>query len=223
MVSEQLVLKWVQLGGHALVLRPGRLLGNTQNHKCPSDDFTIRLIASILQTGCAPTLNDIGGANWQIDLTPVDVCAQLAHSLSVQEETGIRHIINDDTISFETICNSLGRPITWIPYQEWRPMATRTSHLAPLSTLFYESICSKDSRSVFEGLLQMAPFRHSSYESSSVIRNMYQLPSALGLLNAYLTVNGDIFSQSARCGSVPERMDTRTDPKELHIQKRLSA
>ena len=213
-VSEELVLKWARLGGHALILRPGRLLGNTQNHKCPSDDFTIRLIASILQTGCAPTLDTIGGANWQIDLTPVDLCAQLAYSLSVQEENGIRHIINDDTIAFETICSSLGRPITWIPYQEWLPMATRTSHLAPLSTLFYEPISSEDGRSVFEALFHMAPFRNSSYESTALTRSTYQLPSALGLLNDYLTANGDIFSHSARCSLVTEGKDTGTDQKE---------
>ena len=110
-VSEQLVLEFARLGGHALVLRPGRLLGSTKKYKCPRDDFTIRLIATILGMGVAPNFDSIGGKDWQIDLTPADLCARLAHRLSLQGETGIRHIINKNTISFETIVDSLGEHI----------------------------------------------------------------------------------------------------------------
>ena len=117
--SEQLVLEFVRLGGHALILRPGRLLGNTRNYKCPRDDFTISLISSVLELGVAPNLDDVGGKNWQIDLTPVDFCARVTCQLSQQGEVGIRHIINKNTVSFESIIDSLGNHlIKRMPYRQ---------------------------------------------------------------------------------------------------------
>ncbi|KAL8886048.1 MAG: hypothetical protein Q9192_006542 [Flavoplaca navasiana] len=101
-VSEQLILSWANRGGQALILRPGRLLGNTLNFKCPRDDFTVRLMAGIMGLGVAP---DLG--HWLIDLTPVDFCARVTCRLSTNGETGIRHVINQDTMSFDTICRSL--------------------------------------------------------------------------------------------------------------------
>lgn len=222
-VSEQLVLEFARLGGHALILRPGRLLGNTRNYKCPRDDFTIRLIASIMETGAAPDLNDIGGKNWQIDLTPVDFCARLVHEFSLRGEAGIRHIINRDTISLETILSSasvhvsgvnprhsalpnfgcsiadegivdsLGEGIRKIPYLEWRQRVTHSSHLAPLSSLFYETVTGRDGRSCFEALLQMKVFRSSSYKATMLGDETHQLPSTMRLLDRYLKGNLDIF------------------------------
>lgn len=192
-VSEQLVLEYVRLGGHALVLRPGRLLGSTRNYKCPRDDFTIRLIASILETGVAPDFDDVGGKNWQIDLTPVDFCARLAHRFSLQGETGIRHIINKNTISYEAIVDSLGQHIQRMPYRQWLQLVTQSAHLAPLSSLFHEPVSDQDGSSVFEVLLQMKVFRCSSYEATVLKDDTYELPLTIQLLHEYLKGNTDIF------------------------------
>ena len=195
-VSEQLVLEYARLGGQALVLRPGRLLGSTRNYKCPRDDFTIRLIASILETGVAPVLDDIGGRNWQIDLTPVDFCARLVHRFSLQKETGIRHIINNSTISFEAIVNSLGEHIRRVPYRQWLQLVTQSAHLAPLSSLFHEPVWGQDRRSIFEVLLQMRVFRDSSYEATVLKDDTCQLPLTIQLLKKYLEKNLDTFSHT---------------------------
>ncbi|KAF6226354.1 hypothetical protein HO133_009220 [Letharia lupina] len=197
-VSEQLVLEYARLGGHALVLRPGRLLGSTWNYKCPRDDFTIRLIASILEMGVAPNFDDIGGKSWQIDLTPVDFCARLAHRFSLQKKTGIRHIINKETISFEAIVKSLGEHIQRMPYRQWLQLVTQSAHLAPLSSLFHEPVSDQDSRSVFEVLLQTKIFRYSSYEAIVPKDDTDQLPLTIQLLNNYLEGNLDIFSNSRK-------------------------
>ncbi|KAI4231006.1 MAG: hypothetical protein LQ349_005890, partial [Xanthoria aureola] len=157
--SEQLVLSWARLGGHALILRPGRLMGNAQNFKCPRDDFTVRLIAAMLETGIAPELG-----RWQIDLTPVDFCARVACRFSVEAETGIRHIINQDTISWDEICKCLGSDIKRIPYEEWLKGINSSTYLAPLSSLFHDQVWN--GKSTFENLLRMDRFRYSNYESS---------------------------------------------------------
>lgn len=195
-VSEQLVLNYAQLGGHVLVLRPGRLLGNTRNFNCPRDDFTIRLIASVLETGVAPVLDDVGGTAWQIDLTPVYFCARSIHRLSSRGETGIRHIINKNTISFEDIVDSLGIEVQWMPYQEWLQIVTRSMHLAPLSSLFHEPASNRDRRSVFEALLQMKIFRNSNYEATVLKANNHHLPPTMQLLREYIKGNVDIFSET---------------------------
>lgn len=193
-VSEQLVLEWAQLGGHALILRPGRLLGSTRNFKCPQDDFTIRLLYSILEMGVAPDLHDIGCANWQIDLTPVNFCARMIHQDSLLGKTGIQNIINKDTISFETICSSMGPRIKPIPYHQWLRLVTQSSHLAPLSSVFHEPIADQDGRSIFEALLQMAIFRRSNYEARvlSCEDDALQLPSTEKLLGQYLETNQQV-------------------------------
>ena len=193
-VSEQLVDEYARLSGQALVLRPGRLLGSTRNYKCPRDDLTIRLIASVLETGVAPDFDDIGAPDWQIDLTPVDCCARLAHRLSLQGETGIRHIINKNTISFEAIVNSLGEHVQRMPYRQWVQLVTQSVHLAPLSSLFHEPVSDQDGRSAFEALLQMKVFRSSSYEAGVLDNDIDQLPLANQLLKEYLKANLDIFS-----------------------------
>ena len=193
-VSEQLVLEYARLGGEVLVLRPGRLLGNTQSYKCPPDDFTIRLIASILETGVAPDLNEIGLGNWQIDLTPVDFCARLVHRLSLRGETGIRHIINMETISFEAIVNSLAPSIEWVPYQQWLQLVAQSTHLAPLTSLFLDPVSNQDGRSVLEALLQMKIFRESSYDVTTSIGDGHPLPSTAKLLHEYVEGNAEIFS-----------------------------
>ncbi|CAD6589326.1 MAG: hypothetical protein ASARMPREDX12_003724 [Alectoria sarmentosa] len=192
-VSEQLVLEYARLGGHALVLRPGRLLGSTRNYKCPRDDFTIRLIASILEMRFAPDFDEIGGKGWQIDLTPVDFCARLAHRLSLQGETGIRHVINKSTISYEAIVDSLGQNIQRMPYRQWLQLVTQSAHLAPLSSLFHEPVSDQDGSSVFEVLLQTKVFRCSSYEATVLKDDNYQLPLTIQLLHEYLKANSDIF------------------------------
>lgn len=193
-VSEQLVHEYARLSGQALVLRPGRLLGSTRNYKCPRDDLTICLIASVLETGVAPDFDDIGAPDWQIDLTPVDCCARLAHRLSLQGETGIRHIINKNTISFEAIVNSLGEHVQRMPYRQWVQLVTQSVHLAPLSSLFHEPVSDQDGRSAFEALLQMKVFRSSSYEAGVLDNDIDQLPLANQLLKEYLKANLDIFS-----------------------------
>ena len=193
-VSEQLVFEYARLGGEVLVLRPGRLLGNTQSYKCPRDDFTIRLIASILETGVAPDLNEIGLGNWQIDLTPVDFCARLVHRLSLRGETGIRHIINMDTISFEAIVNSLAPSIEWMPCQQWLQLVAQSAHLAPLGSLFLDPVSNRDGRSVFEALLQMKIFRESSYDVTMFKGDGHPLPSTAKLLHEYVEGNAEIFS-----------------------------
>ncbi|KAG8527219.1 putative NRPS-like protein biosynthetic cluster [Bacidia gigantensis] len=195
-VSEQLVLEFARLGGHALILRPGRLLGNTKNFKCPKDDFTVRLLASMIETGSAPTLDEIGGKDWQIDLTPVDLCARLICELSRQSVTGIKHIINLDTISYEAMTDSVGVPIERVPYQDWIQTAVKSKHLGPLSSLFTERISDKDEKSVFEALLQMTVFRRSAYEASAMTLNeaIGETPATGDLLSKYLAANQDIFN-----------------------------
>ena len=188
-VSEQLVLEYARLGGHVLILRPGRLLGNSCNYICPRDDFTIRLIASMLETGSTPNLEDIGGADWQIDFTPVDYCARLTHQMSLRGETGIRHIINLDTISFDTMVHRLGVSIRRMTYREWKQQTSESTHLAPLSSLFHERLSGEDGRSVFEILLQTSIFRRSRYEvnaSAGLEEDMEQTPRIDELLNRYL-------------------------------------
>ncbi|KAL8800860.1 MAG: hypothetical protein Q9182_004880 [Xanthomendoza sp. 2 TL-2023] len=183
-VSEQLVLEWARLGGHALILRPGRLLGNSRNFRCPSDDFTIRLISSILETGIAPEL----GA-WQIDLTPVDFCARASIQLTLNEETGIRNVINQDTISFDEICRSIGGDVERIPYRDWLQLITTSVHLAPLSSLFHGSVW--EGQSTFEALLKMNPFRYSSYETT-VVGEVHTVSSTKALLEEYLKAIGPV-------------------------------
>lgn len=195
-VSEQLVFEYARLGNHVLILRPGRLLGNTRNYKCPRDDFTIRLIASILEMGVVPDFEDIGGKYWQIDLTPVDFCARLAHQFSLRGETGIRYIIGRDTISFEAIVDSMGSHIRKIPYREWLQLITHSTHLAPLSSLFHEPVSDQEGRSVFEIWLQMNMFRGSSYEVTNLDGDTYELPSTMQLLSRYLEENNDIFPKT---------------------------
>ena len=193
-VSEQLVLEFARLGGHVLVLRPGRLLGNTRNYNCPRDDFTIRLIASVLELGVAPDLDDIGGNNWQIDLTPVDFCAHLIHQLSLHGQSGIRHIINKNTISFEDIVNSLDVHVGQIPYGQWLHLISQSRQLAPLSSLFYEPATDRDRRSTFEVLLQTEVFRTSSYEGMELEDSTHQIPLTIQLLDKYLEGNMGNFS-----------------------------
>ena len=193
-VSEQLVLNFARMGGHALIVRPGRLLGNIANYRCPQDDFTIRLIASMLESGVAPNLDDIGAKDWQIDLTPVDYCAKKVHQASLRRETGIRNVINQETISFETIVNSLGGNIRRLPYQDWLHLITKSTHRAPLSPLFHEPLPDRDEKSTFEALLHMRIFRCSSYEATISKDDIYQLPSSGHLLLKYLELNPDIFS-----------------------------
>ncbi|KAM0802121.1 hypothetical protein BDR22DRAFT_820071 [Usnea florida] len=195
-VAEQLVLEYARLGGQVVVLRPGRLLGSTQSYKCPRDDFTIRLIASILETGIAPDLNESGSGNWQIDLTPVDFCARVVHRLSLRGETGIRHIINMDTISFEAIVNSLAPSIEWMPYQQWLQVVAQSAHLGPLSSLFLDPVSDRDGRSVFEALLQMEVFRESSYNVTMFKDDGHPLPSTTKLLREYVEGNAEIFSST---------------------------
>ena len=191
-VSEQLVVEYARLGGHVLIVRPGRLLGNSRNYKCPRDDFTTRLMASILEMGSAPNLDDIGGADWQIDFTPVDHCARLTHRMSLRGETGIRHILNRDTISFEALVHRLlsSSVVHRIPYREWKQQVSQSAHLAPLSPLFHERLSREDGRSVFEVLIQTSTFRRSDYEvqasASYEEEETEQLPRVGELLNRYL-------------------------------------
>jgi len=195
-VTEQLVNEYARLGGHALILRPGRLLGSTRNYKCPQDDFTIRLIASILEMGTAPKLDDIGVNNWEIDLTPVDFCARLVHRFSLSGETGIRHVINKNTVQFETLVNSLGGNIQRVPYREWLQLIDQSVHLQALSSLFHEPISDSDERSTCEGLLQKKVFRCSGFDVSTGKDESQLLPSTLQLLDGYLRHNEDIFSNA---------------------------
>ena len=197
-VSEKLVLEFARLGGHVLILRPGRLLGNTHNFRCPRDDFTVRLIASMLEMGVAPDLDAVGGKNWQIDLTPIDSCARLTHELSLLGTTGIRHIINNNTISFETIVTALGGGhIKRIPYRTWIQLVPGSAHLAPLSSLFHEPVSTADGRSIFEALLHMEPFRCSQYETTVPHVACHRFPSStVRLLEEYLEANEDIFSRT---------------------------
>ena len=195
-VSEQLVLEYARLGGHALILRPGRLFGNTINYTCPPDDFTVRLLASVLELGVAPDLREIGGQEWQIDLTPVDYCARLVHQLSVEGQTGLRHIINNDTISFEKAVSCLGCESQRITYADWTEVIDGSNYLAPLSSLFQEPIAIEDKRGVFEVLLQTTMFRTSDYEvsvSKGMSNETQSLPGVETLLNNYLYANKDIF------------------------------
>ncbi|KAL8678362.1 MAG: hypothetical protein Q9186_005287 [Xanthomendoza sp. 1 TL-2023] len=177
-VSEQLVLEWARLGGHALILRPGRLLGNSRNFKCPRDDFTVRLILSILELGVAPDVGD-----WQIDLTPVDFCARVSNQLSLKGETGIRHIINQDTISFDDICSSLPGNVARLPYQDWLHLVPKSKYLAPLSSLFHEPVW--EGQSTFKALLKMDLFRYSNYETT-VVGDVHTVSSTKALLREYL-------------------------------------
>lgn len=158
-VSEQLVHEYSRLGGHALILRPDRLLGNTKNYRCSRDDFTIRLIASMLELGVAPDLDDTDTLNCQFDLTPVDFCARLIHGLSWRGTTGIRHIINKNTISFELIVSALGGNIKKMPYRNWLQLV----------------VSDENGRSTFETLLRMVPLRCSCYQTISVCEFLYNL------------------------------------------------
>ncbi|MDI1489125.1 MAG: putative NRPS-like protein biosynthetic cluster [Ramalina farinacea] len=196
-VSEQLVLEYARLGGHALILRPGRLFGNTINYKCPPDDFTVRLLASVLELGVSPDLRGIGGHDWQIDLTPVDYCARLVHQLSIEGQTGFRHIINNGTISFEKAVGCLGRENERIPYADWIRVIYGSKYLAPLSSLFQEPISTEDKRSAFEVLLQTTMFRNSDYHvsvSQGIGNETRSLPGVETLLHHYLGANKDIFT-----------------------------
>lgn len=148
--------------------------------------------------GVAPNFDDIGGKSWQIDLTPVDFCARLAHRFSLQKKTGIRHIINKETISFEAIVKALGEHIQRMPYRQWLQLVTQSAHLAPLSSLFHGPVSDQDSRSVFEVLLQTKILRYSSYEATVPKDDTDQLPLTIQLLNNYLEGNLDIFSNSRK-------------------------
>ena len=188
-VSEQLMHEFARLGGHVLIIRPGRLLGNTQNYRCPRNDFTVRLIAAILELGLAPCLDDIGVLNWQIDLTPVDICARSIHELSLQGTTGFRHIINKNTVSFDVIVDALGGHIKRIPYRKWTQLIPRSTQLAPLISLFHDPVSDQSERSTFETLLHMAPFRSSCYQNTVWDDINHRLPSTMQLLKHYLEAN----------------------------------
>ena len=190
-VSEQLVQSWANRGGQALILRPGRLLGNTLNFKCPRDDFTVRLIAGIMELGVAP---DLG--HWLVDLTPVDFCARVTCRLSMSGETGVRHVINQDTISFDTICKHLGENIIRIPYQEWLQRIDQSEHLTPLSSLFHDAVWN--GKSTFAALLDMDQFRNSSYESSIGRRGIHLFQGTDELLEEYLRQNRGTFQEVSK-------------------------
>ena len=185
-VSEQLVLDWANHGGHALILRPGRLLGSIKNLKCPEDDFTVRLMASMLELKAAPRLDEIGGDDWQIDLTPVDCCARSIHHLSVSNFTGIRHLFNKKTVTFKTIRRSLGPHIQRLPYREWLQVVPASKYLAPLSSIFTDPVSQLDSRSTFEALINTPMFRNSDYEAMD--EGFWSISSAQ-LLHKYLATN----------------------------------
>lgn len=133
---------------------------------------------------------------WQMDFAPVDFCARSAHRFSLQGETGIRHTINNNTMSFEAIVSSLGHHIQRMPYRQWIHLVTHSAYLAPLSSLFHEPVSDQDGRSVFEVLLQMKVFRCSSYEATMLKDDTYQLPLTVRLLHEYLKGNLDIFSKT---------------------------
>ena len=192
-VSEQLVHEFARLNGHALILRPGRLFGNTQTYKCPRDDFTIRLIESMLEIKAAPNLYDISVFDWQIDLTPVDFSARLIHQLSSQDTTGIRHIINQNTISYEVIVSALKRHVKQIRYRKWLQLISRFSRLAPLSSLFNEPVSNKNERSIFETLLHIPPSRHSAYWIAVVDDSDLRLTSTMHLLKNYVAATLGVF------------------------------
>ena len=192
-VSEQLVHEFARLGGHVLILRPGHLLGNTRNYRCPRNDFTISLIASMVEMNAAPNLYEIGVYDWQIDFTPVDFCARLIHRLSLQETTGIRHIINKNTLSYDIIVSALGGHIRQIPYKKWLRLSTRSWQLAPLSSLFHESISDGNRRSVFGCLLYMPTFLHCSYQTTTVDASDHELPPTMHLLRNYLRANLGVY------------------------------
>ena len=193
-VSEQLVMEFARLGGRVLVLRPGRLLGSNKTSICPLDDFTIRLIASILELGVATRLDNGGEDRWQFDATPIDFCAQLIHQRAIGNETGIGHVFNTDTISFEGIVDSLGKSIHWVDYRYWLQLITRSASLAPLSSIFHEPVSAGDERSVFEILLQLGVFRCSSYETTIAYKDVQQLPPTKSLLRSYLGEKANNFS-----------------------------
>ena len=176
-VSEQLVHEFSRLGGHALILRLDRLHGNTKNYRCSRDDFTIRLIASIVKLGVAPDLGDTDTLNCQFDLTPVDFCAHLIHRLSCQGTTGIRHIINKNTISFELIVSTLGGNIKLMPYRNWLQLV----------------VSDESARSTFETLLRMVPLQCSCYQATGLDDSGARLLSTVQLLKSYLEANVGIF------------------------------
>ena len=150
----------------------------------------------MLEKGLAPILDDVGGASWQIDLTPVDICAMIVHRLSLSGTTGIRYMNNKNTISFDAIWSRLGRHIRRIPYKDWLQIVMQSPHLAPLSSIFHEPV-SKDCRSTFEALLQMDVFRNSSYEATLPEDVHDRLPATAKLLDEYLRWNEGVFGHIA--------------------------
>ena len=156
-------------------------------------------MASVLELGVAPDLHGVAGQAWRIDLTPVDFCARLVHQLSLEGQTGLRHIINNETISFENAVGCLGRENQRIPYADWIRIIDGSKYLAPLSSLFQEPISTEEKRSVFEVLLQTTLFRNSDYEvsvSKGVGSETQCLPGVEMLLNQYLGANKDIFTRT---------------------------
>ena len=77
-----------------------------------------------------------------------------------------RHIINNNTVSFEPIVTSVEGRTQQIAYQKWMQLITRSTDLAPLSSLIHEPVSDADGRRTFHALLHMESFRGTDYEAA---------------------------------------------------------
>ncbi|KAL9115070.1 MAG: hypothetical protein Q9227_000864 [Pyrenula ochraceoflavens] len=186
-VAEQLVQEFQQRGGDAVILRPGRLLGNASDGLCPADDMTVRLLSSFVETGFAPDLD------WNIDFTPVNICSQAAIGISAKVSNGIFHIINPESTTLRQIVkqmNRIGIRIRQVPYHDWKQCARRSTKLRPLISLIDVPI-DTDCNTVFDLLLQNQCFRQSAFsteKTATILEDTgsWEFPRYSDLLRAYL-------------------------------------
>ena len=186
-VAEQMVLEYQRRGGEAVIFRPGRLLGSAQLGQCPTDDMTVRLLSSFVETGIAPDID------WDLDFTPVNICAKVAIEISSRVSEGIFHIVNPQSIKLRQIIeqiNKMGIRIREIPYQAWKQCVLHSTMLRPLFSLFHESV-DTDGNTVFDLLLSNPCFRSSAFSTEQTAStllgtNLWHFPIYTDLLRIYL-------------------------------------
>jgi thioester reductase-like protein len=161
-VAEKIVNIAADRGLPVRIYRPGFVAGGTTTGIWNTDDLLPRMIKGCIQLGMAPDTDAL------LELVPVDYVSRAIVHLSSRPALQFRvfHVVNPNYISakeFLRIVDSLGYPMSVVPYPEWRnalieDCRTSTQNaLYPLLTLFtgdtpLERVAAFDCARTLEGL-----------------------------------------------------------------------
>ncbi|KAL6593532.1 male sterility protein-domain-containing protein, partial [Neocallimastix sp. 'constans'] len=118
-VSEKLIMKAIERGIPACIIRPGFILGHSQNGMLNTDDFIIRMMAGCAQLKLFPDISSI------LNTCPVDYVASAIIRIASQEKWlshNVYHMWNTPCISFNDIFEEMqlhGYNIKKVNYEEW--------------------------------------------------------------------------------------------------------